>query len=230
MANPIALIVGANRGLGLGLTRELLGRGYDIIATARDPQKASELAALDAKRVRVEKLDITDTAALDGFGARLGPTRLDILFINAGISGPAHKSASQATMEETGHLMFTNAVAPVRLARQLLPLVVDGTGVIAFMSSVMGSVADNLNGSSELYRASKAALNSMTRGFYHSDLGGRKITLLSMHPGWVRTDMGGPGAAVEIAESVAGIADVLEARKGSHTHEFLDYTGTKIAW
>ncbi len=233
MANPLALIVGANRGLGLGLVRELLTRGYDLIATARDPAKAGDLASLAAAnrgRVTMEALDMNDLVALDGFAARVSGKTLDLLFVNAGVSGPAHKDAMQATIEEIGALMFTNAVAPVRLARHLLGNMREDSGVIAFMSSVMGSVAGNLAGTSGLYRASKAALNSLTRGFYHSGLEGRKITVLSLHPGWVRTDMGGPSAAVGIEESVKGLADVLAAQKFSHTHRFLDYRGEVIAW
>ncbi len=233
MAHPLALIVGANRGLGLGLARELLGRGYDLIATARDPGKAGDLAALAAAhpgRVTIERLDMNDLPELDGFAAKIAGKVLDVLFVNAGVSGPAHKDGMQATIQETGALMFTNAVAPVRLARHLLANVREDTGVIAFMSSVMGSVAENLAGTSELYRASKAALNSMTRGFFNAGLGGRKITVLSLHPGWVRTDMGGPSAAVSVEESVKGLADVLAAQKGAHAHKFLDYRGETIAW
>lgn len=233
MPQPLALIVGANRGLGLGLVRELLGRGFDIIATVRDVGKATDLAAVAAAnpgRVRIETLNLNDTTALDGFAPKLAGQMLDVLFVNAGVSGPAHKDGMQATIEETGALMFTNAVAPVRLARHLLGNVRENTGVIAFMSSVMGSVADNLAGSSELYRASKAALNSMTRGFYNAGLGGRKITVLSLHPGWVRTDMGGASAPVSIEESVKGLADVLLAQRGAHAHKFLDYRGETISW
>lgn len=233
MPQPLALIVGANRGLGLGLVRELLGRGFDIIATVRDVGKATDLAAVAAAnpgRVRIETLNLNDTTALDGFAPKLAGQTLDVLFVNAGVSGPAHKDGMQATIEETGALMFTNAVAPVRLARHLLGNVRENTGVIAFMSSVMGSVADNLAGSSELYRASKAALNSMTRGFYNAGLGGRKITVLSLHPGWVRTDMGGASAPVSIEESVKGLADVLLAQQGAHAHKFLDYRGETISW
>ena len=231
--HPLALIVGANRGLGLGLAKDLLGRGYDVIATARHPDKAGDLASLSAAhpgRVTIERLDMNHIVELDGFAPKLDGKMLDILFVNAGVSGPAHKDGMKATVEETGALMFTNAVAPVRLARHLLPNVREDTGVVAFMSSVMGSVADNMAGTSELYRASKAALNSITRGFFNAGLGGRKITVLSLHPGWVRTDMGGPSAAVGIEESVKGLADVLAAQKGTHVHEFLDYRGETIAW
>lgn len=108
--------------------------------------------------------------------------------------------------------MYTNAAAPIRLARRLLPLIADG-GTLAFMSSNMGSVADNLSGGMELYRASKAALNSLTRGFVATNVGDRPIAVLTMHPGWVRTAMGGPDAPLAIEESMAGLADVIEASR-----------------
>ena len=132
----------------------------------------------------------------DAFVASLAGKTIDIALVNAGVSGPGHRSANQATESEVGALMMTNAIAPIRLARGLAPHMRAGSGVIAFTSSVMGSVAVNPGGH-ELYRASKAALNSMARGLW-GELSGRQLTLLSMHPGWVRTDMGGPSAAVSV--------------------------------
>lgn len=230
--SPLALIVGANRGLGLGLVRELLGRGYSVIGTARDPEGAADLAALSAAhpgRLSVLPLDLTDPADIDGFAAKLPAPVLDVLFVNAGIAGPAHRSVAEATPAEIGELMFVNAVAPVRLARTLLDRVKDGSGILAFMSSLMGSVEANTAGNHELYRASKAALNSLTRGLF-ATLGGRKITVLSLHPGWVRTDMGGAQAPLDIETSVRGLADVLAREAGSHRHGFVDYAGTELPW
>ena len=169
--HPIALIVGANRGIGLGVVKAFLARGWDIIATARRPAEAHELAALaetHPNRVTIKPLDMNDPAQLDGFAGSLGGRKLDAVLVNAGVSGPAHRTASQATEAETGALMFTNAVAPIRLARHLLGHIHPGTGVLAFTSSVMGSVALN-SGGHELYRASKAALNSLTRGLLVRD-------------------------------------------------------------
>jgi NAD(P)-dependent dehydrogenase (short-subunit alcohol dehydrogenase family) len=124
--------------------------------------------------------------------------------------------------------MFTNAIAPIRLARDLLDRIRPGSGVLAFTSSVMGSVAQNTGGH-ELYRASKAALNSLSRGLY-GEIGGRKITVLTLHPGWVRTDMGGSSAAVSVEDSARGLVDVITREASSHRHAFLDYTGKSIAW
>jgi NAD(P)-dependent dehydrogenase (short-subunit alcohol dehydrogenase family) len=229
--NPLALVVGANRGIGLGVTKEFLAHGWDVIATARDPGKATALHALQAShlgRVWVSRLDMNDTTEVDGFADSLGGRVLDAVLVNAGVSGPGHKSASEATEAEIGALMFVNAVAPVRLARSLAGHVKAGSGVIAFTSSVMGSVAVNPGGH-ELYRASKAALNSLARGLW-GELSGRKLTLLSLHPGWVRTDMGGQSAAVSVEDSAAGMVKVIEDQAGAHQHLFLDYLGKELPW
>ena len=97
------------------------------------------------------------------------------------------------------------------------------------MTSGLGSIANNTGGGTELYRASKAALNSLSRSFAAS-LHGRKVTVLAIHPGWVRTDMGGSGAPLSVEQSVSGICDVLEARRGSGRHGFVDYAGTELPW
>lgn len=227
----LALVVGANRGIGLGVTKEFLAHGWDVIATARQPDKAAALHALAAAhpgRVSIPRLDINNPADLDGFAGALGGKMLDAVLVNAGVSGPDHRSASKATAEETGVLMFTNAIAPVRLARSLADHVRPGSGVVAFTSSVMGSVAVNPGGH-ELYRASKAALNSLARGLW-GELSGRNLTLVSLHPGWVRTDMGGQAAAVSVEDSAAGVVAVIEAQSGARQHRFLSYTGEELPW
>ncbi|HET6306430.1 MAG TPA: SDR family oxidoreductase [Rhodopila sp.] len=227
----LALIVGANRGIGLGVAKEFLAHGWDLIATARQPDKATSLQALAAShpgRVSIPQLDIDNAAALDAFAATLGDKPLDAVLVNAGVSGPDHRSANAVTPSEIGALMFTNAIAPVRLARSLVGHVRRGSGVVAFTSSIMGSVAANPGGH-ELYRASKAALNSLCRGLW-GEWSGKHLTMLSLHPGWVRTDMGGPSAAVSVEDSAAGIVAVIEAQSGTHQHRFLDYTGKELPW
>jgi NAD(P)-dependent dehydrogenase (short-subunit alcohol dehydrogenase family) len=228
---PRALIVGANRGIGLGIAREFLARGWTVIATARQPDQATalhDLAARHPDQVDIRALDMNDPAGIDAFAAAARDGTLDIMLVNAGVSGPAHRSASAATAEETGALMFTNAIAPIRLSRLLAGSIRGGSGVLAFTSSVMGSVALNPGGH-ELYRASKAALNSLTRGLW-AEVKGRDITVLTLHPGWVRTDMGGPSAAVSVEDSARGMTDVMLAQRGAHRHLFPDYTGKSIDW
>lgn len=227
----LALVVGANRGIGLGVVKEFLAAGWDVLATARKPAEATELNALAAKapgRVTVTKLEMNDPADHDALAASLAGKTVDIALINAGVSGPGHRTANQATEAEIGALMYTNAIAPVRIARGVAPHVKAGSGVIAFTSSVMGSVAVNPGGH-ELYRASKAALNSLARGLW-SELSGRHLTLLSMHPGWVRTDMGGQSAAVSVEDSARGMVTVMLAQQGKHHHAYVDYLGKEIPW
>lgn len=225
-----ALIVGASRGLGLGLALELVRRGWHVIATVRSPDSGGKLmdAATKGGNLSVETVDVNDVAGVDSFCTRLSGQRLDLLFLNAGVTGPDHQSVDKVTEAELGALLTTNAVAPIRIARRLLPDVVDG-GTVAFMSSRMGSVADNQTGRMDLYRASKAALNMLTRSFVATTLGDRPVSVLTLHPGWVRTDMGGAEAPLSIAQSVTGIADVVEAPR-KVKHEFLDYLGQELPW
>jgi NAD(P)-dependent dehydrogenase (short-subunit alcohol dehydrogenase family) len=226
-----AIVVGASRGLGLGLAREFARRGWQVTATARNASSAGELAdtfAASDEKIEVEQVDINLPDSVDSLVTQMGDRRLDLVFINAGVAGPKHQSVDATTPQEIGALVYTNAVAPIRIARRLLPLLNDG-GILAFMSSRMGSVAENLSGGIELYRASKAALNSLTRSFVATDIRDRPIAVLTMHPGWVRTDMGGPNAPLSVAESVAGIADIIEAEQAPG-HRFVDYQGAELAW
>ena len=219
-----ALIIGASRGLGAGLVRELAGRGWDVVGTQRTP--SAELAAAGASSI--ETIDIDDKGSVAALAAKLANRTFDLVYINAGVIGPEHASADLVTPEELAALMMTNAIAPIRTARALLPLVKDG-GTLAFMSSGLGSVSGRTFGVYELYSASKAALNSLSRGFVAQDVGKRPVAVINVHPGWVRTDMGGEGADIDVATSVAGIADMLAANTGPG-HRFLDYRGETIAW
>lgn len=219
-----AIIIGASRGLGAGLVRELAGRGWDVIGTERAP--SAELAQAGASSI--ETVDIDDAASIAALAGRLAGRTFDLVFINAGVSGPEHGSAEHVTRDELAALMLTNAIAPVRTARALLPLVRDG-GTVAFMSSVLGSVGGRTHNVFELYSASKAALNSLTRGFAAHDVGERAVGVINVHPGWVQTDMGGAGADIDTATSVNGIADMLAANRGPG-HKYLDYQGQTVPW
>ena len=143
-------------------------------------------------------------------------------------TGP-RRDALRASRDEIAAVFQTNAVSPIRLARLLLDRVRDGPGIVALMSSGLGSVANKTDSYSELYSASKAALTSLSRSFA-AGLDGRRITVLAVAPGWVRTDMGGRGAPLSVEASVRGIVDVLEARRGSQRHGFVDYQGRELPW
>lgn len=222
-----ALIIGASRGLGLGLVQQLLDDGWDVTATVRDPQNAEALKATGA--VRIEKLDIDDQHAVLALSQRLQDRTFDLLFVNAGILGPANQAPGHATQAQVGQLFFTNAVAPINLAQHFIGQIRKGDGVLAFMSSVLGSVVIPDGSDLALYKASKAALNSMTNSFL-TQLGDQPLTVLSLHPGWVKTEMGGENAQIDVQTSVRGLVDQVNAYTGKGGHHFVDYTGATIAW
>jgi len=223
-----ALIVGASRGLGLGLAKELLERGWRVTATVRGAAKGTGLEPYHG-RVALDTVDINNTAMVDAFVNRVKDEVFDVVFINAGVGGPTGKTVETVTTDEMTHTFLTNAISPIRLAYKLAPTVKRGSGILALMSSILGSVAGNDHNWAPIYSASKAALNSLTRGFV-SEMKGEDFTVLTVHPGWVRTDMGGANADIDVETSVKGIADVLEAQAGSGGHRFLDYRGETIPW
>lgn len=219
-----ALIIGASRGIGLGLTGELLARAWRVTGTQRTPSPG--LAASGA--TVFSDVDVTDPARVRALGEKLAGRKFDLLFLNAGIMAARGMPVGAIADADIIHVMMTNAVAPVRAADALIELVAPG-GTIAFMTSILGSVANNQDGRMELYRASKAALNSLSRSFAARHMASG-FTVLSLHPGVVRTDMGGPSAPLDIPTSVRGLADVLERRHGTKTHVFVDYLDRTIPW
>ncbi|MCI3911242.1 SDR family oxidoreductase [Pseudomonas viridiflava] len=227
MTTKTALIIGASRGLGLGLVQRLTEQGWKVTATVRDPQNADNLKAIEG--VRMEAVDIDDTASLEVLVQKLKGEVFDVLFVNAGIMGPKHQSAAQATAAELGQLFLTNAIAPIRLAERFVDHIRPETGVLAFMSSVLGSVACPEGETMTLYKASKAALNSMTNSFV-VQLPEPRPTVLSLHPGWVKTDMGGENAAIDVQTSTTGLVEQLNAYAGKGGHHFINYKGETIAW
>ncbi len=222
-----ALIIGASRGLGLGLVKTLLADGWQVTATVRNPQNAQALQALG--KVQIEQLDMDDQPAVLALSQRLKAQVFDLLFVNAGVKGPHVQTPGGATLAEVGQLFFTNAVAPINLAQRFVGQIRPGTGVLAFMSSVLGSVTMPDAPELALYKASKAALNSMTNSFV-SQLGEQRPTVLSLHPGWVKTDMGGEGADLDVETSTRGLVDQVNTYAGQGGHHFINYKGETIPW
>lgn len=220
------LIIGASRGLGLGLAQAFATQGWDVTATVREPKQAEALQAQGP--VTVETLDMTDDASVEALVGRLQGRRFDVVFVNAGISGPRVDAASQASREQVSELFYTNAVAPVRLAERLLPTLAP-QGVLTFMSSIMGSVDTGSGMGMPLYGASKAALNHLVSSFAKA-LPEDGPTVLLMHPGWVRTDMGGEQAPLDIETSCRGMVEQVTRAAGTGGLRYLDYEGTALPW
>lgn len=226
-----ALIVGASRGLGLALAREYLRRGWRVIATIRQQSRPEALAALhaaNATTLEIEQLEMTAADQIDALRRRLEGRNLDLLFVNAGVArGPA-ETVRATTTEDFVRLMVTNALAPLRVLEAFIDCVPPG-GSVAVMSSGLGSVANNVAGGWEVYRASKAALNTMVKSFAAGNAGDGR-TYLVIAPGWVRTDMGGPNAALDIDTSIAGVSNAIEARSGTPGVVYVDYQNQIVPW
>lgn len=223
------LIIGASRGIGLALTAEYLGRGWTVLATERTPSAGLDaLAAKAGSALQRATLSLGDRASEQAFVAGLQGRSFAAIVMNAGIFGPAHQSL-EASREEVGELVEVNALAPVRLAHRLLPHLAVPDGVLAFMTSRMGSLGENLSGGMDLYRLSKAALNMLTRSLAAGNEV-RGLTILNLHPGWVKTDMGGEAAPLDAETSAKGLAQVIIGSAGRGGQHFLDYRGETLPW
>lgn len=221
------LIVGASRGIGLGLARSFLQRGDRVYAMIRG-QAAPALEALAEEYESSLKVIACDMTRDDASQVLLSAIdgRLDVALFNAGVS--AGGSLEVINQSEIGALFLTNAIAPLRIARQLSPRMTEGS-VIAFMSSQMGSVALARAADMPLYGASKAALNSLVRSWSMAE-DRPEACLLALHPGWVKTDMGGDNAPLSVAESVAGLTQVILDHRGRSGCHFLDHAQQGLPW
>jgi NAD(P)-dependent dehydrogenase (short-subunit alcohol dehydrogenase family) len=224
-----ALIIGASRGLGFALASEYLKRGWQVIATVRGPATPlHDLKASVGDRLEIEHLDIDVPADLAALRQRLEGRTLNLLFVNAGISIDSDKTIGRIGTDAFTRMMVTNALSPMRVVETLDPLVAPG-GVIAAMSSGLGSVGNNTGGGWEGYRASKAALNTLMRS-YAARQPVPTRTLLLMAPGWVRTDMGGEGATLEVSESIPLVVDVITRQTGCSGLQYLNRLGETVPW
>ncbi len=227
MTKTRSVVVGASRGLGLGLAFQFLQRGHQVVATVRDGSSGSGLHALglDAGNdLEIEHVDIADPDQVAALRARLTEHRFDILMVNAGVAEADPVDYEAAFFR----VMTVNVLGVMNTVRALSDLVTHD-GVVAAMSSGLGSIANNTSGGWEPYRSSKAALNQSLRSFAaeHADA---PWSVTAVDPGWVRTDMGGPQAPLDVETSTRGIADMLESRRGQRGCDFISYRGQSLPW
>ncbi|KAA5930986.1 SDR family oxidoreductase [Pantoea sp. Bo_2] len=218
------LIIGASRGIGLAVVQAFAGEGWQVTATHRSgvPEQGNRPG------IDWQALDMTDAAAVQQLAGQLSGKAFDAILINAGISGPSHQKVSQSDDQELAHLFLTNAIAPVRSAEILLPLL-KPEGVLALTSSQLGSLNENPDAQMPIYSASKAALNMLSRTLTPA-VEAQNGTLLTLHPGWVKTDMGGESAPLTAEESAAGIVRQLTQWRGRGGHHYVDYAGHQLQW
>ena len=229
---PHALITGANRGIGLEHARQLLERTWTVTAAVRDPDAADDLKALDPGdgRLKIVAYDASDLTAAETLKSQVeGP--IDILFANAGVMGPRTQDDHRtAASEDFLNVIRINSVAPLALAAAFADQVADSQmKVIALQSSRMGSIADNESGGRYVYRASKAALNAVGKSL-SVDLKDKGIIVLVLHPGWVRTDMGGPNGLITVKECVDGQLDLIARANPAMNGRFFHSNGQDLPW
>jgi len=223
---PAVLIVGASRGIGLEFVRQYRADGARVIATHRDPANAAPLRALGAEP---RLLDVLDEAAIARLGRLLAIDRLSVAIINAGIFGPRTQGLAVPDEKAFDAVMHTNVLAAMRLIPLLAPPLAAAGGRLAVLSSRMGSLSLMQSSSGWLYRASKAALNGVLKAA-SIEFGAQGIVCLALHPGWVRTGMGGAAADIDAADSVAGMRRVIAAVDASANGGFYNYDGEALAW
>jgi NAD(P)-dependent dehydrogenase (short-subunit alcohol dehydrogenase family) len=226
------LITGTNRGLGLEFVKQYLEAGQKVIATARDPAQSTELQALRERfpdQLSLHPLDVVSADSRKQFAKAIGDQPVHLLINNAGVHG-GWGQLGKLNEEEWLKCLHINSIAPIKMVEVLRANLVNaGQATVAILSSKMGSMADNTSGGSYIYRSSKAALNAAAKSLA-VDLQGEKIKVVIMHPGWVRTDMGGPNGLIDTATSIGGMRRVLANLTWEQCGSFIAYDGTVIPW
>ena len=219
-----AVVTGANRGIGLELTRQLLDSGYNVHATYRSNKGGLE--KIDSDNLSIHQMDVRDQEQVSNVVQSV--EKIDLLINNAGIADGRWQSISEIDMEHALEVLNVNAVSPVFVTQQALPKLKEGSKIV-MMSSLMGSISDCQSGRSYAYRASKTALNMFSMAM-KNEFDANGISLLIMHPGWVETDMGGPNAPLSTEESVSGIMQRIEEQDMSMSGRYVEFDGSPIKW
>jgi NAD(P)-dependent dehydrogenase (short-subunit alcohol dehydrogenase family) len=224
---PIVLLIGASRGIGLELARQYLEDGWRVIGTARSDDGLARLKSLGAEPLR---LDVADPASNSGLAWQLEGEKIDLAIYVAGAMDRASAN-TPPTRDNFDAVMHTNVMGVMQILPQIAPMVQETQGVIACISSVMGSLQETSSGGAALYRVSKAALNMVVRCTQAEHA---HITLVALHPGWVQTEMGGPQAPLTVAQSASSLRQTLDRIRTQPQPEdrgaFLNHDATPLPW
>jgi NAD(P)-dependent dehydrogenase (short-subunit alcohol dehydrogenase family) len=223
------LITGANRGIGLEFVRQYAADGWRVIAACRKPKKAKEVEQVNGD-VTLRALDLADPDSVATFVDETAKEPIDVLINNAGVY--LDRNIALGKLDYAGWVTSfqTNTVGPVRIAEALIGVVAQSERkLMVFVSTQMASIAGNTGGGAYAYRASKAALNAAVKSMA-IDLKSRGVTCLLLHPGWVRTDMGGKNATLDVRDSVHGMRRVIDEFTLERSGDFLRYNGETVAW
>ncbi|NBQ69590.1 MAG: SDR family oxidoreductase [Nitrosomonadaceae bacterium] len=228
------LITGANRGIGLEFVRQYAADGWRIVACCRKPAAAEALNRLAAQypdQTTVHALDVTDHAQIDQLAQTLSGQPIDLLINNAGVYPPAHGDAlGETDYAAWQHAFAVNTMAPLKITEAFIRQIARSElKTIVTITSKMGSIADNRGGGSYIYRSSKAGVNIVMKSL-SIDLNPPKIIAILLHPGWVKTDMGGPGALITAEQSVTGMRRVIGNLTLQDSGKFYAFDGQIVPW
>jgi NAD(P)-dependent dehydrogenase (short-subunit alcohol dehydrogenase family) len=227
------LVTGANRGLGLEFARQYAADGWKVYAACRDPDAARELVQLAAESggaIRVLALEVTDAASVRAAAQSLAGDPIDLLVNNAGVGSPKKQRLGSLDYAAWAQVLDVNTLGPMRVVEAFLDNIANGSDrQIVTLTSAMGSIADNASGGSYAYRSSKAAVNIVMKSL-SIDLAPRGISCVVVHPGWVRTAMGGPDGKLTTAESVTALRRLIAGLKPQDTGRFFNYDGKPYPW
>jgi NAD(P)-dependent dehydrogenase (short-subunit alcohol dehydrogenase family) len=228
---PTVLITGASRGLGRGFADHFSDAGWRVISTWRDPASATCQDAAGAGLAgEVRALDVTSSTSVAALAAALDGEPIDLLLNNAGIYGPRDYGIGSIDYDAWAEVLAVDALAPIRVAEALADNVAASERkLMVFISSMMGSIAQTATGEGLIYRSSKACLNASVNVLSHG-FKPRGIACVAFHPGWVRTDMGGPAAAIDVQTSIRGMCNVISRLKLEDSGRFINYDGFDIPW
>lgn len=232
MKSSTILITGCNRGIGLELSKQFAANNWRVLACCRYPDSADQLQALAAQHNNIEifPLDVTDYIQVAELSEQLKDTAIDILLSNAGLYGPSNYSFGSVDPQAWREVLEVNTLAPLMLSQAFVKQVAASEHkLIAIISSKVGSIADNQGGGGYIYRSSKTAVNQVVKSM-SIDLAPMDINVVSLHPGWVQTEMGGPNALISTAESVAGLQQILTQAGPDQSGQFFEFSGNTIPW
>ncbi|MGZ8257784.1 MAG: SDR family oxidoreductase [Methylotenera sp.] len=224
------LITGTNRGIGLEFVKQYAADGWNVIACCRDPQSATALQALAIAHhnIQIMPLDVADFAQIDALALQLKGQKIDVLINNAGVY--PESSLGHVNYEKWATAFKINSMAPLKMAEAFMPHVAASQlKKIVTLSSKMGSLDDNASGGSYIYRTSKTAVNMVMKSL-SIDLKPNGIAVVTLHPGWVQTDMGGPNGLIDTQTSVTGLRKVIANLALANSGKFIAFDGEEIAW
>ena len=227
------LVTGANRGLGLGLVKKFLKNNEKVICTTRNISKSKELMLYKEKyndNLEICELDLLDKDSPNILSNFLGDETIDLFINNAGVIGHSAQHFKSVSLNHWIEVLKVNLIAPLLITQSIIKNIEKSSErKIYFISSKVGSIEDNKSGGMYIYRSSKTALNQVVKSL-SIDLKPLGISVISLHPGWVRTEMGGPNALISVEESVNGMIDVISNTSIINSGQFINYDGTRLPW